>query len=75
VTTSPRRPWWSVLTGTRPGLEVFLFAVFPALAAGALASHWLGAVGGVAVGVTALVLGMLLARRLLADRGRKTNGG
>jgi hypothetical protein len=44
--------------------------VFPALAAGALASTWTGAIGGVAVGATTLVLGVLLARRLLRRASR-----
>jgi hypothetical protein len=60
----PRRPWWSVLTGTRPGLEWFLFGVFPAIAAGAIAAHYTGVLGGIAVGLLTLALGMLLGKRL-----------
>jgi hypothetical protein len=73
VTTPPppRRPWWSILTGTRPGLEWFLFAAFPALAVGAVAAHYGGAAVGVAVGAVALVLGILLGRRL----GRRSPPG
>jgi hypothetical protein len=61
-----------VLTGTRPGLEWFLFAAFPAIVVGALAAHFLGALAGVAAGLAALALLCLLGRRLVR-RGAPTD--
>ena len=58
----PRRPWWSILTGTRPGLEWFLLAVFPAIAAGAVAGQFFGALAGLGIGLAVLVVGILLSR-------------
>jgi hypothetical protein len=61
-----------VLTGTRPGLEWFLFAAFPAIVVGALTAHFAGALAGVAAGLAALALLGLLGRRLIR-RGSPTD--
>ena len=55
---------FSVMTGTRPGLERFLLASVPALAAGAVGAAFLGPVVGLSAGLVTLIGVMLAAGRL-----------
>ncbi len=69
-----KRNWVRVLTGTRPGLEWFLLAALPSIAAGSLSGHFLGWLPGLGIGVATLLLGMILGRSLNRGRIRDPDG-
>jgi len=57
-----RRSWLRILTGTRPGLERFLLAWFPALLAGTLGYFLFGGWAGLGLALAVLVLVVVLSR-------------